>query len=170
MAQQLLDGREADFFLHQMRTERFSKHSGVVAHPILQKVVVGFEDGIDGLGRQFISEPIAEKSRARKLFAHLPVALQDFFQKGVREEGKPLPDCEPAASFAGDADRILLKIDIPDLNPLYLRSPQTAGGVEAEDAQIPTMNEKAELVRLSVIEQVLVMLCNAAKQPHQLKG
>jgi len=145
-----------------MRTERLSKHSGVVAHAILQKVVVGFEDGIDGFNRQFISEPIAEKSRARKLFAHLPVPFQDFFQKGVREEGKSLPDRKPAASFAGDADRFLVKIDIMDLNPLYLRSPQPAGGVEAEDAQIPAMNEKAELVRLSVIEQVLVMLCSAA--------
>jgi len=145
-----------------MRTERLSKHSGVVAHPILQKPVVGFEDGIDGSCCQFISEPIAEQSSTRKLFPHLPVPLQDLFQKGVGEEGKPLPNRKPAASFAGDADRFLIKIDITYLNPLYLRSPQTTGGVEAEDAQIPAMNEKAELVRLSMIEKVLVMFSNAA--------
>jgi hypothetical protein len=96
------------------------------------------------------------------LFPHLPVPLQDFFQKGVGEEGKPLPNRKPAASFAGDADRLLVKIDITDLSSLYLSSPQTAGGVEAEDAQIPAMNEKAELVRLSMIEQVLVMFSNAS--------
>ena len=104
------------------------------------------------------------------MFPHLPVPLEYFFQKGVREEGKPLAYREPAASFAGDADRFLVRINITDLNPLYLPSSQTAGGVEGEDAQIPAMNEKAELMSLSAIEQVLVMLSNAAQQPHQLEG
>ena len=85
------------------------------------------------------------------------------------EEGETLPYREYAASFAGNADRFLVKIDIMYFNFMDLGSPQTAGAAEGKDTQVPAMNEQSVLVVATTIEAVLVVFLDPAQQSHQIE-
>jgi len=88
----------------------------------------------------------------------------------VREESETLAYRESAASFTCNVYRFLLEINVMDFDSLYLGSTQSTGGAEGKDAQVPAMNEKGELMSFSVIEQVLVVFFDVAKQSHQIEG
>ena len=85
------------------------------------------------------------------------------------EEGETLPCREHAASFTGNADRFLVKIDIMYFHFMDLRTPQTAGDAEGKDAQVPAMNEQRVLVVAATIEAVLVVFLDAAQQSHLIE-
>ena len=85
------------------------------------------------------------------------------------EEGQTLPYGEHAASFAGNADRFLVKIDVIYFNFMDLGSPQPAGGAEGKDTQVPAMNEQRVLVVAATIEAVLVVFLDAAQQSHEIE-
>jgi len=106
-------------------------------------------DVFDGPVRKRISDPVAEKGAARQRFSHLPVAVENLLEEGMGEEREPFADGEPARSFAGDADRRALEVNVGDLDAAKLRSAQAAGDAEGEDAQIPAMDEQGKLMGFS---------------------
>ena len=73
MAHQLLDGSKTDLFLHKVRTEGFSETGWVVWGRMMEKGIVGTEDGVYGCGAHPIAEPIAKEERPGELISHEPI-------------------------------------------------------------------------------------------------
>ena len=85
------------------------------------------------------------------------------------EECETLPYREHAASFAGNADCFLVKIDIMYFDFMDLRAPQAAGAAEGKDTQVPAMNEQRVLVVAATIDAVVVVFLDPAQQSHQIE-
>ena len=83
MAHQALDGADVDLSVYELGAEGLSETGWIVLDAVLDKGIVGFEDGIYGFEQQFISQRIAKEGSAGQLFSHCPIALEYFFQKGV---------------------------------------------------------------------------------------
>jgi hypothetical protein len=169
MAHQLLDGAKTDLFMHEVCAEGFSETGWVVWGSMMEKGIVGTEDGVYGFGGQSIPDPIAKEERPRELISHSPIVAQYYSQKRMGEEGETLAYREHATSFAGNAYCFLVKIDIIYFDFMYLRTPQTTGDAEGKDTQVPTMNEQRVLVIAAATDAALVVFLDAAQQSHEIE-
>ena len=73
MSHQLLDGAKSDLFLHEVRAEGFSETGWVVWGSMMEKGIVGTEDGVYGFGIHSIAQPIAKEERPGELISHEPI-------------------------------------------------------------------------------------------------
>ena len=70
MAHQLLDGTKIDLFAHEVRAEGFSEPGWVIWGSMMEKGIVGTEDGVYGFGIHPIAQPIAKEESPRQLISH----------------------------------------------------------------------------------------------------